>query len=412
MNIAILHYSAPPIVGGVESVIGHHARLMTSAGHTVRILAGRGASILPGVQFVETPLFDSRHPEILKIKRDLDAGNVPESFNETTRIIAELLRENLAGVDLLFAHNVGSMNKNLPLSTALMEIARSGSGTQLALWHHDLAWITARYQNELYDRYPWNILATPWAGVRRHVVVSELRRAQLAALMKIDSEDIQVIPNGVQIEQFLKLEQRTSEIIEDLNLLNAAPLLLLPVRITRRKNIELALQTLAHLRKWMPEARLLVTGPMGPHNPKNLEYFGELLDLRNGLGLKESAHFMAEISQDFLPDRMIVDFYHIADGLLLTSQEEGFGIPILEAGLCGTPIFCTNIAPLQELAGEDAVYFSPNEEPEKIALSIYLRLKSDPTHHMRNKVRQIYRWESIYQRDIEPLCQAMIQRDD
>ncbi len=412
MNIAILHYSAPPIVGGVESVIGHHARLMTAAGHTVRILAGRGASILPGVQFIEIPLLDSRHPEILKIKAELDAGSVPESFNDTTQIIAELLRENLVGVDVLIAHNVGSMNKNLPLSTALMENANRKSETRLVLWHHDLAWTTPRYQDELYDRFPWNILAAPWPGVHRHVVVSELRRAELAALMKIDPEDIQVIPNGVHIEQFLKLEQRTREVVEELNLFNAAPLLLLPVRITRRKNIELALKTLTHLRKRMPEARLLVTGPMGPHNPKNLEYFAELLELRDGLGLKDCAHFMAEISQEFLPDPMIFDFYQIADGLLLTSQEEGFGIPILEAGLRGIPIFCTNIPPLQELAGEDAVYFATNEEPEKIARSIYLRLKSDPTYHMRNKVRQIYRWESIYLRDIEPLCQALVQRDD
>ncbi len=42
MKIDLLHYSAPPIVGGVESVISHHARLMSKAGHPVRIIAGRG----------------------------------------------------------------------------------------------------------------------------------------------------------------------------------------------------------------------------------------------------------------------------------------------------------------------------------------------------------------------------------
>ena len=29
MKIALLHYSSPPVVGGVESVLAHHARLMT-----------------------------------------------------------------------------------------------------------------------------------------------------------------------------------------------------------------------------------------------------------------------------------------------------------------------------------------------------------------------------------------------
>ena len=40
MKIAILHYSSPPIVGGVESVLAHHARLMADAGHEFPFLPG------------------------------------------------------------------------------------------------------------------------------------------------------------------------------------------------------------------------------------------------------------------------------------------------------------------------------------------------------------------------------------
>ena len=35
-SIALLHYSVPPVVGGVESVLAQHARLMAGAGHAVR----------------------------------------------------------------------------------------------------------------------------------------------------------------------------------------------------------------------------------------------------------------------------------------------------------------------------------------------------------------------------------------
>ena len=45
MNIAILHYSVPPVVGGVESVIAHHARLMSADGHAVRLIAARGDAL-------------------------------------------------------------------------------------------------------------------------------------------------------------------------------------------------------------------------------------------------------------------------------------------------------------------------------------------------------------------------------
>ena len=42
-RVAILHYAAPPIVGGVESTIYHHARLLAGAGYAVTVIAGRGA---------------------------------------------------------------------------------------------------------------------------------------------------------------------------------------------------------------------------------------------------------------------------------------------------------------------------------------------------------------------------------
>jgi glycosyltransferase involved in cell wall biosynthesis len=398
-----MHYSAPPVVGGVESVIGHHARLLEAAGHFVRILAGRGEAVLPGIEFVEIPLLSSSHPEILAIKSELDAGRVPEAFAGARARIARELRTYLEGIDLLIAHNVGSLHKNLPLTAALMDIANNNNRIRVILWHHDLAWTTPRYRSELHAGFPWSILATAWPGVKRHVVVSELRRTELAGLLGLPVDEIRVIPNGVEIESLLKLERKTVGIIRALGLLEGAPLLLLPVRITRRKNIELALEALAGLRMQMPAAKLLVTGPVGPHNPANLAYLEKLVRLRDDLGLAGAAHFLAETSPDFLPDEVIADFYRIADGLLLTSQEEGFGIPVLEAGLYGVPIFCSDISPLRELAGDLADYFKPDEKPEYIGRLIFLRLKMDPAYQMRKKVRQEYSWERIYRLNIEPL---------
>jgi len=39
MNIAILQYTAPPVVGGVENVVARHADLIANAGHQVRVIA-------------------------------------------------------------------------------------------------------------------------------------------------------------------------------------------------------------------------------------------------------------------------------------------------------------------------------------------------------------------------------------
>ena len=74
MKIAILHYSVPSIVGGVESVIAHHARLMSANGHSVRLIAARGESVNDQIPLTTVPLADSRHVRVAEMKEQLDRG--------------------------------------------------------------------------------------------------------------------------------------------------------------------------------------------------------------------------------------------------------------------------------------------------------------------------------------------------
>jgi len=402
MNIALLHYSVPPIVGGVESVIAHHARLMTKAGHSVRLLAARGEALNEHIPLIRIPHADSRHERLTQIKDDLDRGEVTNDFEIVRDKLAIELQAALSGVDVLIAHNVCSLNKNLALTAALHQLHQSNKLPRLILWHHDLAWTTPRYLPELHEGYPWNLLKTDWGNLT-HVTVSELRRDELAELMNIEPASIRVIPNGVNAEEFYKLEALTESLLEKTNLLDAAPILLLPVRITPRKNIELALTTLAELKKQFPQAALVVTGPLGPHNGNNVKYFEMLTGLRKQLGLEGSAHFLAELHNDFLPDEVITDFYRVADALLFPSREEGFGIPLLEAAFSHLPAFCADIPPLKKLGRDDAVFFSPDEEPATVAKLIADYFKTSLPARLAMRARKSFRWEAIYRQHIAPL---------
>jgi glycosyltransferase involved in cell wall biosynthesis len=402
MKVCLLHYAAPPVVGGVESVIGHHARLMADDGHSVLVLAGRGAQTDPRIPFVSLPQVDSRHPDVLAIKAQLDGGVVPPGFEGLAQSLAAELAERLQGVDVLVAHNVCSLNKNLALTAAVKNLAGQAGAPRLVLWHHDLAWTTPRYRAELYEGYPWDLLRTDWIEAIQ-VTISEPRRQELAGLLGVSPARIRVVPNGVDAGLFLKLEAQTLALVQELDLLNASPLLLLPVRITPRKNIELALRCLAPLRQTNPQAKLVVTGPLGPHNPANTAYFERLRALRSELGLEKAAVFLAEQVQDYLPDEVIADFYRLADALLLPSREEGFGIPILEAGLAGLPVFCADILPLRELGGGFASYFSPDANPAEVAGLVAGRLGPDLSFGLRQRVKQAYTWQRIYAEQIRPL---------
>ena len=406
MNIALLHYSSPPIVGGVESVLAQHARLMTKAGHKVIILAGRGQSFDERIPVRIVPQLDSRQAEVMEVKRMLDQGRYTSAFDRLRDQIKKELLVELEGVDVLIAHNVASLHKNLALTAALNEAYKMPGFPRLILWHHDLAWTTPRYHHEMHGGYPWDLLRSDWKGVT-HVVVSELRRQELGKLLGIAKEAIRVIPNGVDLNAFFKFEPQTIQLTEQLGLLEADPLILLPVRLTPRKNIELALHVLARLQDEFPKAMLLVTGPEGPHNPANAAYRQKLLELRDKLNLRSSAHFLAEVTSEFMPDAVITDLFRLADALLFPSREEGFGIPMLEAGFSSMPVFCTDIPVLHELGGEDVSYFQLDDEPRTIAQQISDRLGREATSRWRRRAKRGYGWDSIYKLDIGPLMEEV-----
>jgi glycosyltransferase involved in cell wall biosynthesis len=406
MRIALLHYSSPPIVGGVESVLAHHARLMAASGQQVVIFTGRGNIFDESIPVKPIPLLDSRHPQVLKVKTQLDKGSIPPEFDELVDQIKSDLSAELKGFDVLIAHNVASLHKNLALTAAIHAVYQLPGFPHLILWHHDLAWNSPRYRREMHQGYPWDLLRANWSGATQ-VVVSQVRRQELSTLLHLPEDDIHIIPNGVELSTFFKLEQQTLQMIDQLKLNQADPLLLLPARLTRRKNIELALRILVELRKNYPHAMLLVTGPEGPHNPRNADYKEKLIKMRNDLNLQGAAHFLAETTPGFLPDDVIADFYRLADALLFPSFEEGFGIPLLEAGVSSKPIFCADIPVLHELGGSDVNYFNPHATPAPIAGQITTRLNNDATSRLARRVKHEYTWESIYKRLIEPLIQEV-----
>ncbi|MEJ5202964.1 MAG: glycosyltransferase family 4 protein, partial [Anaerolineales bacterium] len=372
------------------------------AGHEVIVLAGRGENWNHNIKVKIVPLLDSRHPEILEIKKSLDQGYIPTSYENIVHELLQILHQELEDCDKIIAHNIASLHKNLPLTDALYRYALSGAANRLILWHHDFAWNSGHYQGELHPGQPWNLTRIAWPGVTQ-VVVSETRRQELITLTGISPAEIHVIPAGIDLPIFLSLNPETIQLCRKLNLLVANPLLFTPVRVTKRKNLELAIFITAELMTHMSAAQLVITGPLGAHNPTNQKYLENLLQLRAKLHLEHAVHFIAEHVPEGLSEQQIAEFYRLADVLLLPSREEGFGIPILEAGMGRLSIFCTDIPPLRALGGSWVNYFTLEEPPAKIAQKIFAYLCSDPHYQLRAHVRQHYTWEAIYRNLIFPL---------
>ncbi|MGD0862084.1 MAG: glycosyltransferase [Candidatus Limnocylindrales bacterium] len=407
-DIALVHYTAPPVVGGVEKVVGRHASLMADAGWAVRIVAGRGAPTDPRVLFRPVPLADSQHPEIVRTGTELAAGRVPPWFGGLVGRVLTELEAALAGADIVVAHNVASLNQNMALTAALRIAAGRPAGPRFVLWHHDLAWTLPRYRPALHEGEPWSLLRTSWPGARQ-VTISESRRADLAALLGIGPDSIEVIPGGVDLP-----DEGGPALVDDpelaARLAGLRPLLLSPVRVTPRKNLELALRTVGALRQLGRPAGLVVTGPVDPHDATGRHYLESLLRLRHELQLDEMVFICAETEAGAASTETLGDLYREADALILPSWDEGFGLPILEAAVSRLPIVCSNLASLRELAGEAAVYVDPGGDASGVAQAVLEALARNPEAGaaLDRRVRTTYSWASVYERHIAPLMERTL----
>lgn len=407
-RIGIVHYSAPPVIGGVEAVIKAHIKLLYQNGYSTSVIAGRGdQETLASTKYVSIPLVDSQHPDILLLNSELEVGRVPKDFDKITDKLAEELSPILNQIDKLIVHNLFTKHFNLPLTAALNNLIDKGLIRQTIAWCHDITWTSPSSRSKVFPGYPWDLLRTQHPEVT-YVAVSERRQRELAGLFNCPSDQIEVIYNGVNPSELLGLSSDGLELISRLNLLESDLNLLMPVRVTQAKNIEYAMSVLAALKPHYRTPKLVLTGPPDPHDSENIRYFQSLLDMRKDLGIEDEMRFVYESGDD--PDRpyeidsrVVGDLYRVSDVMFMPSHREGFGMPVLEAGLAGIPVISTNVPASQEIAKENIMIFEASQPPQKTAEQIHNLVEKNSLVRMRRLIRTQYTWEAIFANKIKPL---------
>jgi hypothetical protein len=107
-SIALLHYSCPPVIGGVEAVVRQQALLFQRLGHRVTVLTGEGNVFEEDLPVRVIPLLGSGNPDVNAAQKRLPMNL--DRINELKNQILQDLIKNLEGVDIVIAHNVLTMS--------------------------------------------------------------------------------------------------------------------------------------------------------------------------------------------------------------------------------------------------------------------------------------------------------------
>ena len=164
------------------------------------------------------------------------------------------------------------------------------------------------------------------ASARRSEVViaiSEHARETLIERLGLEPARVRTIYLGVDVARFSPAD------------VEREPFLLYPANAWPHKNHARLFEAFALLRRERPELRLVLTGSGQREVPPGVE------------------------SRGWVSTDDLVDLYRRASALVFPSLYEGFGQPPLEALACGCPVACSDLPPLHEVCGDEAVYFDP-----------------------------------------------------
>jgi len=202
------------------------------------------------------------------------------------------------------------------------------------------------------------------ASVQRaaHVIaVSRQTADDVMHYFDIPAAKISVVHNGVAAS-FVPGDSITTAAFRQTKNLPARFLLYLGT-LEPRKNLELLLKAFA---RWRNQARaderqikLVLAGGKG-------WFYTEIFWLVNALDLEQSVLFPGFIAENELPH-----WYQAAEGFVYPSRFEGFGLPVLEAMACGTPVLCSQASSLLEIVGTSTLTF-PSHSEEELAAGLAL----------------------------------------
>lgn len=359
MRIAILHYTKPPVIGGVERVIRGHAAVLQSRGHHVTLW----------------------------------------SAADSARFESELATDGDSSLDAVIVHNVFTMPFDLGWTRRLHELAAIHSGVRWINWVHDVAAVNPNYAHLSWGKPELKLLTTPPRAV--HVAVSELRRTEYLRVTELDPSLCRVVPNGVDVAGCLGLTERVTKWVLEMQLWDRDLVFLHPTRMLRRKNIELGVRLVSDLRDRGLNPAYLVTGACDPHQTDGMLYASELLGLMTDLNVADRVFFLSDGGE--VSDQDLQGLYAISDALFFPSFSEGFGLPVIEAGLHGLPVYCSGIPAHLEVGGEFAHLFEIGSPLAQIGAAIVGDSQVQARAFRRKQLAAKVDWTRICMAHIEPL---------
>ncbi|ELZ75342.1 glycosyltransferase [Haloferax volcanii DSM 14919] len=361
----------PPYIGGVESYTHDMSKELVELGHDVTVLCAKAKE-------------ESAYREVIdgvEVERLDDIGKVAQT-NIMPQFPISVL-QHAREADIIHTHIP------TPWTADFSALAAKLTGTPLVVTYHndivgnDLLDYVASVYNHTALRFT---LATA-----DKILITQPDYLESSDHLHRYAEKVEVNSNGVDVEKFRPIDVKDED-VERLGFSNESPnLFFLSVLddVHEYKGLDVLLEAMSLLVERDGTTPRLVVGGGGELKP-------EYESLASELGVSEYVHFTG-----YIPDDDLVTAYNIADLFVLpslSSDQEGFGLVVLEALACGTPVVTTEVVGVSDqITSYDLGSLAQVGDVESLSQTIEFELEnscSNDPDQMREFCESRYSWSS------------------
>jgi colanic acid/amylovoran biosynthesis glycosyltransferase len=180
------------------------------------------------------------------------------------------------------------------------------------------------------------------------VTVSHANAQYIQQQFNVPPVKVHVIPCGVNTDLFKAAAEEKK---------NDVPLVVCVARHVVVKNLNLLLRALSLLAEWKVTFRAVLIGDGPCHE--------ELKELSRDLRLEKQVEFLGSATQDD-----VLPWLQRANVAVLSSQNEGMPVCLMEAAACGVPVVATAVGGIPELVRDGVTGFLTPPEPQPFAAAL------------------------------------------
>jgi len=349
-----------PFVGGVENYVYYLSKEMVKIGHQITVICANESN--------------SREEEIIngiKVKRLPYIGKIANT-NITLKLPFTMLNIEF---DVVHTHLPTPWSADWSAF-----ISRIKKKPLVVTYHNDITGSgIANYVAKFYNLTSLKFLLKQ----ANRIIVTQSKYIDSSPYLNRYRNEIKVVPIGVDVNKFKPIKVDKNE--------NTIFFLSVLDKFHKYKGLDYLLNALKIVRRDICDVKLIIGGKGELIN--RYRRIVELLDLKNNVEF-----------HGFIPNEKIVEYYNKCSIFVLpsiSSAQEGFGIVLLEALACGTPIVSTDIVGVAEDVKENnAGIIVPPRNPDALADAIiYLLENKDLARKMgengRRLVEEKYTWKRI-----------------